>query len=298
MPPTRRAALATLGGALGVATAGCVAGGRGASESGERSRTSGGDAVSLLAAGSLARALDERLRPAVDARLSLETRGSAACAALVRDGLRDPDVLALADPALFAGLARRYTAFATNALVVAYDPDSAGGRAVRDADRAFDPLLDRDLRLGRTDPDADPLGYRTLFALRLAAARWDRPYPDALDPGQLFPETQLLRTFETGALDAAVVYRNMAVDHDVPFRELPPAVDLSSPAHAEAYARETYTLPDGQVVRGAAISYGAALRRPSPAARGVFDALVGAGWTEGALSVPESYPRVEATGSE
>ncbi|MFC7071200.1 substrate-binding domain-containing protein [Halobaculum lipolyticum] len=284
MPRTRRATLSALAGAVGVAGVAGVVGTRGGP---------GGDAaesVSLLAAGSLARAVDRRLRPRLDADVDAEFHGSAVCARLVGDGLRDPDVLVLADPALFAGLAEQYTAFATNELVVAYDPERPGGRAVRDADRPFDALLDRDLRWGRTDPDADPLGYRTLFSLRLAADLWGRPYQEALAPGQLFPEAELLAVFESGELDAAVVYRNMAIDHGVAFRSLPPAVNLGAPAHAAAYAEESYELPDGTVVRGTPVEYGAVARRSDPAVESVFGTLVGGDWTGDAFGVPASYP--------
>lgn len=281
---TRRAALAA--GAAGTA---CLAG-LGALAGDDRS---GGGSVSVLAAGSLQRALDTRFHGRVDAQVALESHGSAACARMVREGLRDPDVLALADPALFAGLTERYTAFATNALVVAYAPDTAAGRRVRDAKRALDPILDSDTRWGRTDPDADPLGYRTLFALELARERWNRPYPGALAPEQVFPETDLVGVFEAGALDAAVVYRNMAVDHGVPFRALPPAVNLSAPRFADRYREYAYTLPGGRTVRGAPISYGAALRTDRPAARAVFGALTEGEWLGTGFEVPASYPTVE-----
>lgn len=294
MSATRRDVLSTLGGAVSVAGLGSVTGclGAPAAES---------STVSLLAAGSLARAVEERLRPDIAARnpdtavdLTTEFRGSAVCARLVKEGLRDPDVLALADPVLFDGIARRYTAFATNELVVAYDPTTPGGRAVRDAERPFDPLLDRSLRWGRTDPDADPLGYRTVFALSLAERRWGRSYPRALAPDQVFPEAELLPVFETGELDAAVVYRNMAVDHDVAFRSLPPAIHLGSPDHADAYARESYELRDGTVVRGAPIRYGAVARRSDPSVAAVFDTLVDTAWAGDAFRVPSSYPREHA----
>ncbi|WP_277553769.1 extracellular solute-binding protein [Halobaculum limi] len=294
MQSTRRDVLSTLGRAASVASVVSVTGCLG-------SRAGESPTVSVLAAGSLARAVEERLRPEVethhpdlDVDLTTEFRGSAVCARLVRDGLRDPDVLALADPALFDGITRRYTAFATNELVVAYDPTTPGGRAVRDADRAFDPLLDRSLRWGRTDPDADPLGYRTLFALSLAERRWGRPYPRALAPNQVFPEAELLPVFETGELDAAVVYRNMAVDHDVSFRSLPPAIHLGAPAHADTYAHESYELPDGTVVHGTPIRYGAVTRRSAPSVDAVFDTLVDTGWMGDAFGVPASYPREES----
>jgi molybdate/tungstate transport system substrate-binding protein len=274
MGRTRREALAAgLAGVGSLAVAGCLS-----------SRDAGG--VSVLAAGSLQVPLEERFRERIDADLSLETRGSAACARMVREGIRDPDLLALADPVLFAGVADRYTAFATNALVLAYNPETG----VADAERAYDPLLDADLRLGRTDPEVDPLGYRTLFSLGLAEELWGRPYTAALSESQVLPETALLSTFESGALDAAVVYRNMAVDHGVPFRELPPELDLSAPRFAETYASESYETPGGQAVQGAPIRYGATARSERPEVMTAFEALTGADWLGSGFTVPRSYP--------
>jgi molybdate/tungstate transport system substrate-binding protein len=253
--------------------------------------------ASVLAAGSLQVALEERFRDQVDVDLTLEARGSAACARMVREGIRDPDVLALADPVLFTGVAERYTAFATNALVVAYNPESDGA-AIAEAERAYDPLLDTDLRLGRTDPETDPLGYRTLFSLRLAENHWGRPYSDALDRSQILPETALLSAFETGALDAAIAYRNMAVDHDVQFRELPPELNLSAPRFAEEYASQSYETPDGRIVSGAPISYGATARSAGSAVAEVFDELVSADWLGTGFTVPQSYPTTADVGAD
>lgn len=253
--------------------------------------------VSVLAAGSLQVALEERFRDRVDVDFSLEARGSAACARMVREGIRDPDVLALADPVLFSGLAERYTAFATNALVVAYNPEGAGG-AIADAERAYDPLLDSDLRLGRTDPETDPLGYRTLFSLGLAEDQWGRPYTNALDNSQVLQETALLSAFETGALDAAITYRNMAVDHDVQFRELPPVLNLSAPRFTEKYASAAYETPDGRTVRGAPINYGATARSEGDGVAAVFEDLVGADWLGTGFTVPRSYPTAADVGAD
>ena len=249
------------------------------------------DSVSVLAAGSLQRALDVRFREEVDVDLSVETRGSAACARLVAEGLREPDLLVLADPVLFEGLADRYTAFAANSLVVAH-AGTPVGRRVGDAPVPLDPLFADEARLARTDPDADPLGYRTLFALALAAERWEREYPALLSPDQLVPETELLALVETGSVDAAVAYRNMAVDHGVSFRPLPPRVNLAVPRLADHYATQSYELPSGQVVRGKPITYGAALLGERPATGAVFEALVAGDWLGGSFRVPESLPVV------
>lgn len=274
------AALAGCGGTLGQMTRG------------ERRPT-----VSVLAAGSLQNAFETDLRAAVDPELRIEARGSAAAARLVADGQRDPDVLALADPALFDVLGVEWHArFATNALVVAYDEGTEGGRRVAGADRWFDPVLAGEARLGRTDPDLDPLGYRTLFMLELAADHYGRSgLPERLvDREQVYPETQLLAGFETGALDAAVVYRSMAEERGYGYVHLPGAVDLSDPGRADAYAETAYELPDGTRVRGDVIAYGATRRNDPPGATDVFEAIAGGGYLEThGFGVPASYPAYE-----
>ncbi|MFB6308107.1 MAG: extracellular solute-binding protein [Haloarculaceae archaeon] len=283
---SRRAFLAGLASAT-VGTAGCVASGS-------------PQPVSILAAGSLQRALRGEFRAAVEEPITVEARGSVAAARLVADGRRDPDVVALADPTLFSTIlsAPWHATVATNALAVAYDEGSEGGRKVAEAERWYRPLAGDDVALGRTDPDLDPLGYRTVFALQLAAARHDRPdLPDqVLGPEQVYPETALLSSFETGGLDAAVVYRSMAVDRDYPRVDLPPAVDLSDPERSEAYARASYTLPNGTTVHGDAIRYGAWLRTDRPATRRVFRALAeGTGLPGHGFTIPDSYPHYHGT---
>ena len=265
---TRRSVLAATGGVLaGAGLAGCRGGDR---------------SVAVLAAGSLQAAFGRGLQARTDADLQVEAHGSARVARMVAEGQRSPDIVALADPALFGSVlaAEWYATFASNELVLAYNPSTAAGRRVRDADPWFAALAapDASVTVGRTDPDLDPLGYRTLFALRLAAARADRPgLPAAvLAHGRIFPETQLLARFETGAVDAAVVYRSMAVERDYPFRELPAAVDLGDPARAGAYRTVSYDLPGGTTVRGKPIRYAAHLRSERGPATRAFETLLGA----------------------
>jgi molybdate/tungstate transport system substrate-binding protein len=261
----------------------------------------GPDPVRVLAAGSLQRAVDDGLRAAVDAPIALESRGSAALARLVADGQRDPDVLALADVALFDRVLEDpwYASFATNALAVA-TADTTGGRRVQDAAAAadrhwYDPILAGDAALGRTDPDLDPLGYRTLFAIDLLATDHDRPNlrTALLAPDQVYPETALLSTFETSALDAAVVYESMATDHGYDYVDLPQAADLSDPDRADAYAEATYDLPDAGTVSADAIEYGATLRsREDDAARGVFDELLTGDYLDAhGFEAPDAFPQ-------
>lgn len=279
---SRRAVLATLGSAA-TALAGCGAFGR--------------SRVSVLVAGSLQKAASEALQTRTDAELAVEARGSVQAARLVAEDKRDPAIVALADPALFERIMSTpwYAVIASNEMVLAYNPDTDGGSRVEDAQRWIDPLHDGGVSLGRTDPTLDPLGYRTLFVLDLAADYYDEPgLADAvLAPDQTYPETQLLAQFETGAVDTAFVYRNMAVERDYPYREFPPELNLGDPAHADRYRDATYELPDGTVTRGGPIEYGAARRSDSRRTRTAFDAVLASDWlTPHGFTVREEYPRL------
>ncbi|MFB6183761.1 MAG: extracellular solute-binding protein [Haloarculaceae archaeon] len=265
MDCTRRAVLAGATG-LAASVAGCSA------------AEASADPVSVLSAGSLQVAFTEGLPERTDHSIRVESYGSRRAARLVAEGQRDPDVLALADPALFDSVLSTpwYTTFASNAVALAYDPDSAGGQRVADADRWYDPLLTDEVTLGRTDPDLDPLGYRTLLTLALAGDYYgvDRLRERVVGPEQVYPETQLLAGFETGGVDAAFVYRNMAVERDYPYLDLPAEIDLSDPELSDRYATASVALDDGTTVTGEPIAYGATCRHDREAATAVFETVV------------------------
>ncbi|WP_336339351.1 extracellular solute-binding protein [Haloarcula brevis] len=279
---TRRAVLAALGSGL-AATAGCGAFGR--------------ERVDMLVAGSLQKAASETLQARTDVDLAVEARGSVQAARLVADGKRDPAIVALADPALFDRLmdAAWHAVVASNEMVLAYNPQTDGGERVADAATWYDPLRGDSVSLGRTDPALDPLGYRTLFVLTLAADYYDEPgLADAvLTPDQTYPETQLLAQFETGAVDAAFVYRSMAIERDYPYREFPPEIHLGDPGHAERYRAASYELSDGTAVTGSPIEYGALRRDERDATRTAFEAVLAGDWlAPHGFTVRQAYPRL------
>jgi molybdate/tungstate transport system substrate-binding protein len=208
----------------------------------------GGSEAQALVAGSLAALAADTPGASVEAHGSLSVRR------LILNGGRSSDAVALADPSLFDGIAPRVRLFATNALVVTYNPDSDHADAIRrDWSTAF---RREDCRVGRTDPEDDPLGYRTVLALRLAERRGIAS-TDLLDQTQLLRETGLMQNVEVGKLDAAFAYRSMAHEHDLPVVELPAAIDFSDPTRADEYASVSMDLPGG-TVRGGPIRYGAA----------------------------------------
>jgi molybdate/tungstate transport system substrate-binding protein len=216
----------------------------------------------------------------------IEAHGSLTVRNLVVDGARDPDVLALADPVLFEGLTDELTLFATNALVLAYNPESPHAAAL---DTDWSSALTRDdVRVGRTDPKADPLGYRTVLASQLAE-RQGLASSAILDDSFVFPETALMRTLEAGKLDAAFVYENMAVEHDLPFVDLPSTIDFSDPAEADRYEAVSLDLPN-RTVHGAPIRYGIASLTDSGTAWADELASDTARLREHGFTVPDAYP--------
>jgi molybdate/tungstate transport system substrate-binding protein len=203
---------------------------------------------SALVAGSLLRVA----RSIPDAQV--EAHGSATVRQLVLTDQRDPDAVALADPRLFAGISSRATLFASNALVIAYHPDSEHAAPLR---RDWKSAIGRaDIDLGRTDPDSDPLGYRTVMALRLAAENGGVDASSVLDRTTVLREVDVLNVLEQGGVGGAFVYRNMAVERDLPYVELPDSIDFSNPSYADEYASASYELPE-MTVRGAPIRYAA-----------------------------------------
>ena len=268
---TRRRFLLAAGTTAVAGIAGCTSG---SSRDSSQSTT-----VAILAAGSLQNALANGLKPAVDIPIKTEAHGSATVARMIDEGQRDPDIVTVADVALFQEPLSPpwYSVFTSNSVVIAYNPDTDGGERLADAgsERWYEPIVNGNVNIGRTDPDQDPLGYRALFMLELASRYYDDVSSlreQILHQDQIYPETSLISQFETGSIDAAIAYRNMAVERDYEYIELPDQINLSNPQYAKDwYATTSYTLPSGQEIQGGLISYGSTIRHMSDAAVSVFD---------------------------
>ena len=290
---SRRELLGGLAGLGATALAGCVAGGAGAR-------------VSVLSAGSLSVLCNETIGPAFESGTEYSYRGefhgSKTVMRMVRDGQKYPDVVVSADAGLLrdelGDTAPWDVVFASNALVVTYNPDTAVGKRLGAGEPWYEVLREADARIARSDPDLDPLGYRTVQLFELAEAYYDEAglVEDLTDNLVVDPqEAHLLAGIETGERAAAVAYRNMAVDHDLPFVSLPPELDFSDPGLADHYASATFTMDDGTTVEGTPVLYNMTV--PSVAEnRDVGERFVGFVLSrpdllqEGGLVVPDAFP--------
>jgi len=175
-----------------------------------------------------------------------EAAGSRDTARKVSDLGRRCDVLGSADYKVVENLLMPEFAdfnirFATNCMGIAYTDAS------RMADKIGpeswpDVLLEPDVAFGRSDPDSDPCGYRTVMVFQLAERHYGKPGLAARleeKHGGRFirpKETDLLALLEAGEIDYMFIYRSVARQHGLRFLELPDDVNLGSAELAEVYA--------------------------------------------------------------
>lgn len=197
-----------------------------------------GGSISVVYAGSLARAMEGPIAQQLLAQTGLhfagEAKGSKALANLIRAGLRDPDVFVTADPSLLRGLPiERGVVFGSARMVIAYSPKSphralfeqaaAGDRSILSA------LAAPGVLVGRTDPRLDPKGALTIRSLQLLGQSEKEPLlaERVLRHSGVFPEEDLAVRVESGELDAGFFYSIEIPGRGLRTIALPPPANLS-----------------------------------------------------------------------
>jgi molybdate/tungstate transport system substrate-binding protein len=224
--------------------------------------------VNVLSAGSLAVVLDEKVGQEFESdtgtAYSGEYHGSNVVMRMVEEGQKNPDVVVSADARLlrrklYGEYADWDAVFASNAVGIAYNAETEVGERLEADDAWYDVLRSAEEgEVAISDPDLDPLGYRAVQMFELAEEKYgidgfrDKMLSKVYEEPQ---EPQLLTGVRTGSRSAAVSYKNMAVDHNLPFHELPDGINFSDPEQAEQYAEATYTTEDGTTFEGTPVLY-------------------------------------------
>jgi molybdate/tungstate transport system substrate-binding protein len=251
------------------------------------------DAVDVTYAASLTATmaeLEQGFREKSGRAVRGDPRGSVAGAHLIREGVWRRDVYITADPATLQLLGPHdpgwAVVFARSEIVIAYSAESRFASALDSAGRgelAWHAVAFRDgFRLGRTDPDLDPKGYRTLFAFRLAEQHYRLPglagdlLAGPAGSESVFPEEHLSARVQTGSLDAGVFYLAEARAHDLRVVRLPRKLGQGDPLDTEALGRLQHRTADGRDFRGVPIAYAATvpLNARDSAAGGEFIAFL------------------------
>lgn len=204
----------------------------------------------------------------------MEAAGSVDCARKITELGRSCDILASADylvidQLLIPEYASENQHFATNSIVIAYTDKS------READHITSDNWYEILRLprvfyGRSDPHADPCGYRTVFVLQLAEKYYtpaDGPAPftvqDFTEKDRRFirpKEVDLLALLGSQAIDYMFIYKSVALQHGLQYIELPAEINLGDSSLAAQYAQAQLKIRgsspgDSIVVTGTPIVY-------------------------------------------
>ncbi len=202
---------------------------------------------------------------------ALETAGSLEIARRLLDLGKEADVVALADEEVFPRLlmpsvVQWYARFARNRMVLAYAPGAKGADAASAGDWRH-VLLRPGIAIGRSDPDLDPAGYRTLLLFQLAERHYGEPglaqrLERASPPTQVRPKSaELVALLQAHELDYAWMYESSARGARLPFVELPHEVDLGEEGLAATYESASVrvagaSLGDSLEMRGTPIRYG------------------------------------------
>lgn len=180
-----------------------------------------------------------------------EIAGSRDCARKISELNQPCDLFASADyevidELLVPKFADWSLKFATNEMSIVYTDRSRRAKEIN-ARNWFDILLDHNVSFGRSDPNADPCGYRTILTMELAERYYGvQDLTDRLlnkDKEYIRPkEVDLLSLLEMGELDYIFIYRSVAEQHQLHYVTLPDSINLKRPEFASYYKQVSVEL--------------------------------------------------------
>ena len=158
-------------------------------------------------------------------------------------------------------------------MVIAYTNKSRFGNEIN-RDNWYENLQRDGVNYGRSNPDWDPCGYRTLMVWQLAEdyynvpGLYDKLYGAA---GELIrpKEVNLIALLESGDLDYAFEYSSIAAQHKLHFVKLPIEIDLSSQEFGDYYSKAKVEIagkkPGETITKtGKPIVYGITIPKDAP----------------------------------
>ncbi len=236
----------------------------------------------VFTAGSLARpmrAVLDSFAAKSGVRYELESAGSLETARKLTELGKVPDVIALADEDVFPKVlmpahATWYARFAENRIVLAYTDKSRFASEI-DSTNWWRVLQRPGLEIGRSNPDLDPAGYRTLMVFQLSERHYATPglaatLERSADRRNMRPkEIELVALLESGDLDYAWFYESMARASGVRHVRLPAAVDLGGADFRDTYSRASVRIigasaRDTVTMLGAPIRYAFSIPLKAP----------------------------------
>lgn len=231
----------------------------------------------------------EKEHPNVD--VQREVAGSVACIRKIMDLNKKADVLASADysliPSMMPDYADWYLMIARNEIVIAYSNKSKYANEIN-SDNWYEILNKSDVKIGFSNPNDDPCGYRSQMVMQLAEVYYKNPniYDELVlknikdfkvkeengtyeiivpknindvNTDKIFmrsKETDLLAPLESGAYDYLFIYKSVANQHNLKYILLPKEINLGYYDYANYYKKVKLTTGDGNTKTAKPIVYG------------------------------------------
>jgi molybdate/tungstate transport system substrate-binding protein len=184
-------------------------------------------------------------------KVLLEAAGSRECARKITELNKPCDIIATSDYAVIETLlipdhTGWQIAFAGNEMCIALSSSSRFCDKITSMNWT-EILLSDSVLFGRSDPEADPCGYRTILLFELAEAHYriagmaemlKRKNNEFIRP----KEVDLLALLESQAIDYMFIYSSVAKQHHLQFIELPDEINLGNPAFSDFYKTATIEL--------------------------------------------------------
>jgi molybdate/tungstate transport system substrate-binding protein len=147
--------------------------------------------------------------------------------------------------------------FTTNEMALAYTPKSKYADEIT-AENWTEIFLRKDVKVGHSNPNMDPCGYRSMLVTQLAEDYYKQPdffnklfgYGESYTNGEedtnkiiVRPkETDLLGLIEAGVYDYLYIYKSVAEQHGLKYITLPEEVSLKSAKFAKDYKKATFKI--------------------------------------------------------
>ncbi len=213
-----------------------------------------------------------------DIEIITESAGSVDCARKITDLKKNCDVMLSADykvidKFLIPKFADWNIKFASNEMALVYSDKSKFNKEITTKNWP-EILLKNDVFYGRSDPNSDPCGYRTVFALQLAEKYFSKTglANEILKKDKQFfrpKEVDLIALLETNSIDYVFIYRSVAVQHKLPFIILPDSINLGNPELTDWYKTVSTNITgkkpgETTTQTGEAMVYGLTIPKNSP----------------------------------
>jgi molybdate/tungstate transport system substrate-binding protein len=205
----------------------------------------------------------EALYPQYDVKR--EASGSIAAARKVTELKRKADVVASADYAVIDTImipqnAKFNALFATNEMAIAYTKHSKYAHEIN-AQNWTEIFLKEGVKVGHSNPNLDPCGYRSILVTKLAQTYYQHEgfYEKLLGYEQSYKvgdenkdkiivrpkETDLLGLLEAKAYDYLFIYKSVAIQHGLNYITLPEEISLKNNQFEKIYQEARFNI-DGK----------------------------------------------------